>query len=143
MLLELRHQVLEAIQELIRRGLVRDTFRDGSRISRAHGLVVIKPRGVPDKYELNTDNAIVHVLRGSDSSGTPAALVANHAAFAWGEDAATAADHALMVKSIARMAYFTPNLNATAERLGCGLHDNVNFRKHGISAYCAQPKGSL
>ena len=48
MLLEkLRSEVLEANLELVRQGLVLYTFGNASGISRADGLVVIKPSGVP------------------------------------------------------------------------------------------------
>jgi L-ribulose-5-phosphate 4-epimerase len=48
MLLEkLRNEVLEANLELVRQGLVLYTFGNASGISRADGLVVIKPSGVP------------------------------------------------------------------------------------------------
>ncbi len=42
----LREEVLEANLELVRRGLVIDTFGNASGISREAGLVVIKPSGV-------------------------------------------------------------------------------------------------
>jgi L-ribulose-5-phosphate 4-epimerase len=47
MLEELRKQVLDANLELVRRGLVLYTFGNASGISRAEGLVAIKPSGVP------------------------------------------------------------------------------------------------
>ncbi len=47
MLPNLRAQVLEANLELVRRGLVVDTFGNASGIDRKKGLVVIKPSGVP------------------------------------------------------------------------------------------------
>jgi len=43
----LRAEVLEANLELVRRGLVIYTFGNASGISREHGLLVIKPSGVP------------------------------------------------------------------------------------------------
>ena len=47
MLETLRAEVLEANLELVRRGLVIYTFGNASGISREHGLVAIKPSGVP------------------------------------------------------------------------------------------------
>src|SRR5579864_5357776 len=46
-LTRLREEVLEANLELVRRGLVLDTFGNASGIARDEGLVVIKPSGVP------------------------------------------------------------------------------------------------
>jgi L-ribulose-5-phosphate 4-epimerase len=48
----LRTEVLEANLELVRRGLVLYTFGNASAVSREHGLIVIKPSGVP--YEKMT-----------------------------------------------------------------------------------------
>jgi L-ribulose-5-phosphate 4-epimerase len=47
MLMPLREAVLEANLELVRRGVVFDTFGNASGISREEGFVVIKPSGVP------------------------------------------------------------------------------------------------
>lgn len=47
MLESLRAEVLDANLELVRRGLVVDTFGNASGINREKGLVVIKPSGVP------------------------------------------------------------------------------------------------
>ena len=47
MLDALRAEVLEANLELVRRGLVIYTFGNASGVSREHGLIAIKPSGVP------------------------------------------------------------------------------------------------
>ncbi|HUK16138.1 MAG TPA: L-ribulose-5-phosphate 4-epimerase [Bryobacteraceae bacterium] len=57
MLEALRSEVLEANLELVRRGLVIHTFGNASGISREHGMVAIKPSGVP--YEKMTPADIV------------------------------------------------------------------------------------
>jgi len=57
MLEALRAEVLEANLELVRRGLVIYTFGNASGISREHGLVAIKPSGVP--YDRMTPRDIV------------------------------------------------------------------------------------
>lgn len=64
MILEsLRKEVLEANLELVRRGLIVDTFGNASGISREKSLVVIKPSGVA--YEtLRTENLVVTDLEG-------------------------------------------------------------------------------
>jgi L-ribulose-5-phosphate 4-epimerase len=91
-------------------------------------------------YEKNTGDAIVRVLRGTAPSSVPGVLVANHGPFAWGEDASTAAHNAVIVEAIARMAYLTVNIDATAETVGRALHDKHYLRKHGPNAYYGQPK---
>lgn len=109
-----------------------------------HGSVpvtaVMSDEDIAETYEKNTGDAIVRVLEETDPSRTPAVLVANHGAFTWGKDAADAAHNAVILESIARMAYFTLNINAAAQPIGRGLHDKHYLRKHGASAYYGQPK---
>jgi L-ribulose-5-phosphate 4-epimerase len=65
----LRAEVLEANLELVRRGLVIYTFGNASGVSREHGLVVIKPSGVP--YEKMTPaDMVVTDLNGKIVEGT-------------------------------------------------------------------------
>jgi L-ribulose-5-phosphate 4-epimerase len=85
LLQQLRSQVLEANLELVRQGLVLYTFGNASGISRADGLVVIKPSGVPydsmrpeDLVVTDLDGGIVEgSLR--PSSDLPTHLVLYHA----------------------------------------------------------------
>lgn len=53
----LRHEVCNANIDLARRGLARFTFGNASAVDRTHGLVVIKPSGVP--YETLRPDALV------------------------------------------------------------------------------------
>jgi L-ribulose-5-phosphate 4-epimerase len=81
MLEELRIQVLEANLELVRRGLVLYTFGNASGISRAEGLVAIKPSGVP--YDgMRPDHLVVTDLDGQVVEGTlrPSSDLATHLA---------------------------------------------------------------
>ena len=91
-------------------------------------------------YEANTGQAIVRAFADLDFSSIPAVLVANHGAFTWGKDPATSAHHAVVLESIARMAYFTLSINPQAHPLGRFLHDKHYLRKHGTAAYYGQPK---
>src|SRR6202167_2584925 len=68
MLQRLREQVLEANLELVRQGLVLYTFGNASGISRAEGLVVIKPSGVPYK-DMRPDHLVVTDLDGNVVDG--------------------------------------------------------------------------
>jgi len=72
----------------------------------------------------------------------PAVLVANHGPFCWGSDSGAAAHNAVILESVARMAFFTRQLNEDAEPLGRGLHDKHYLRKHGTTAYYGQAKES-
>jgi L-ribulose-5-phosphate 4-epimerase len=65
---ELREEVFEANQELVRRGLVVFTFGNASGFDRASGRVVIKPSGVP--YDVMTpDHLVITDLEGQILEG--------------------------------------------------------------------------
>jgi L-ribulose-5-phosphate 4-epimerase len=95
---------------------------------------------IASNYEANTGQAIVRVFEGMDPSAIPAVLVANHGAFAWGADPAASAHHAVILESVARMAYYTLGINQQASAIGRFLHDQHYLRKHGKAAYYGQPK---
>jgi len=76
----LRAEVLEANLELVRRGLVIYTFGNASGVSREHGLIVIKPSGVP--YEKMTpEQMVVTDMEGRVVEGNlrPSSDMATHA----------------------------------------------------------------
>jgi L-ribulose-5-phosphate 4-epimerase len=89
-------------------------------------------------YEWNTGEAIARTFRDKDPDAIPAVLVANHGPFAWGKDAAAAAHNAVVLESIARMAYFTTTLNPQVVEISSALHDRHFLRKHGRNAYYGQ-----
>jgi L-ribulose-5-phosphate 4-epimerase len=109
-----------------------------------HGPVpvtdVLKDAEISGDYEKNTGHAIVRIFRDLDYSSIPAALVANHGAFAWGADPATSAHNAVILESVARVAYFTLGINSQAGAIGHALHDKHFLRKHGKDAYYGQSK---
>jgi L-ribulose-5-phosphate 4-epimerase len=68
-------------------------------------------------------------------------LVANHGPFAWGKDADAAAYNAVILEAIARVAYFTLNINSEAQPVTDALRNKHYLRKHGANAYYGQNKG--
>jgi L-ribulose-5-phosphate 4-epimerase len=77
----LRAEVLEANLELVRKGLVIYTFGNASGVSREHGLVAIKPSGVP--YETMTAaDMVITDLQGNVVEGSlkPSSDLATHVA---------------------------------------------------------------
>jgi L-ribulose-5-phosphate 4-epimerase len=79
MLASLRAEVLEANLELVRKGLVIDTFGNASGISREKGLVVIKPSGVP--YDtMRASDLVITDLNGKIVEGKlrPSSDLATH-----------------------------------------------------------------
>jgi L-ribulose-5-phosphate 4-epimerase len=107
-----------------------------------HGPVpVTEPMSKEDidtEYEKNTGNAIVNAFRNQLANDIPAILVANHGPFTWGVDAVAAAHNAVILESVARMAYFTLGINADARAISSSLHDKHYLRKHGAKAYYGQ-----
>jgi L-ribulose-5-phosphate 4-epimerase len=95
---------------------------------------------IGENYEKNTGDAIVRSLGQTSPAATPGALVANHGPFAWGKDAESAAHNAVILESIARMAYFTLSINAKAQPVSAALHDKHYLRKHGKNAYYGQAR---
>ena len=80
MLEQLREEVLEANLELVRRGLVIYTFGNVSGVSRDHGLLAIKPSGVPyDK--MTAADMVITDLDGKIVEGKlrPSSDLATHA----------------------------------------------------------------
>jgi L-ribulose-5-phosphate 4-epimerase len=81
MLETLRAEVLEANLELVRRGLVIYTFGNASGVSREHGLIVIKPSGVP-YHRMTPADMVVADLAGNIVEGSlrPSTDLPTHAA---------------------------------------------------------------
>jgi L-ribulose-5-phosphate 4-epimerase len=93
-------------------------------------------------YEKNTGAAICRLFDQLGSDRIPAVLVAGHAPFCWGATASEAAHNAVILESVARMAYYTIGIAADAEPLSRSLHDKHFLRKHGKNAYYGQSKDS-
>ncbi len=93
---------------------------------------------VGDDYVLNTGKAIVRRFRNLDPMAVPGVLVAGHAPFAWGKDAMEAAYHAVVLESVARMAFYTVTLNPECGGISQALLDRHHFRKHGAKATYGQ-----
>lgn len=93
---------------------------------------------IAGEYERNTGAAIVRAFRDRNPDFIPAILVANHGPFTWGPDASAAAHNAVVLESIARMAFYTTTLNQEAGPISSALHDRHYLRKHGRNAYYGQ-----
>ena len=73
---------------------------------------------IASEYEKNTGHAIVRAFEKVGYASVPAVLVANHGPFAWGPDPAAAAHNAVILEAVARMAYFTINIDPAAKPAG-------------------------
>lgn len=88
-------------------------------------------------YVLNTGTAIIERFAGIDPLAIPAVLVAGHAPFTWGATPEDAAHNAVVLESVAKMAFMSVLLNSS-----CGVSDALldrhYFRKHGAKATYGQ-----
>jgi|SRR5579859_246924 len=109
-----------------------------------HGAVPVTDRlnaaEVGGDYELETGKAICRAFAKLDPEAVPGVLVAGHAPFCWGSNAAEAAHNAVILEYVAKMAYHTLVINADSQPIGGELHDKHFLRKHGRNAYYGQVK---
>jgi L-ribulose-5-phosphate 4-epimerase len=112
-----------------------DYFRGDIPVTR-----VMTQAEVENDYELNTGNVIVETFQLGKISPVevPAVLVANHAPFTWGPDAAKAIEHARVLEFVARMDWRARVMAPEAPRPDQFLIDKHYFRKHGTGAYYGQ-----
>jgi L-ribulose-5-phosphate 4-epimerase len=107
-----------------------------------HGPVPVTPcltaQEIAGDYEKNTGLAISRVFDRLEADDIPAVLVAGHAPFCWGISPADAAHNAVILESVAKMAYHTIGIAAEADPISRDLHDKHFLRKHGHNAYYGQ-----
>lgn len=107
-----------------------------------HGPVpvtrALTPEEVAGGYEVNTGRVIVERFTELDPEATPAVLVAGHAPFVWGRDAAESVRNAVALEAVARLAIGTRRIRADAPELESYVLDKHHQRKHGPHAYYGQ-----
>jgi L-ribulose-5-phosphate 4-epimerase len=94
---------------------------------------------VKTDYEANTGTLIIERFAQLDVVALPAVLVAGHAPFTWGKDAADSAKNALALERVAQMALGTFQLNPSIGELPRHIREKHFERKHGPKAYYGQP----
>src|SRR5215475_4029923 len=87
-------------------------------------------------YVRNTGAVIVRRFRadGLDPVAVPGVLVVGHAPFAWGRTASEAVEHADVLEYIARLAFRTVLLNASAGAIPQHVSEHHYLRNHGPKA---------
>jgi L-ribulose-5-phosphate 4-epimerase len=104
----------------------------------------LSDEAIEGKYVHETGVAIVNRFRGDqgaaaiDPVAVPACLVNGHAPFVWGPTPYDAAHNAVVLEAVARMAYRTLTLEASAAEVSQALLDRHYFRKHGAKATYGQ-----
>jgi L-ribulose-5-phosphate 4-epimerase len=95
---------------------------------------------VAEAYVRNTGAVIVRRFRSEnlDPLAVPGVLVAGHAPFAWGKDAAEAVEHADVLEYIARLAFRSVLLGAPESGIPDYVSQHHYLRKHGPEASYGQ-----
>ncbi len=95
---------------------------------------------VASGYVRNTGAVIVRRFRSGnlDPVAIPGVLVAGHAPFAWGKDAAEAVEHADVLEYIARLAFRSVLLGAPEVGIPAHVSEYHYLRKHGSKATYGQ-----
>jgi L-ribulose-5-phosphate 4-epimerase len=89
-------------------------------------------------YEINTGRVIIERFASLDPVAMPGVLVASHAPFAWGKNAADSVKNAVALEAVAAMALDTLALAQETGPVDQFLLDKHYFRKHGKDAYYGQ-----
>lgn len=89
-------------------------------------------------YEEETGRQITDAFKDRNPKETPMVIVAGHAPFTWGKNAAESVYHAVVLEEIARMAYLTQAIDPSRGPLKQEIMDKHYQRKHGKTAYYGQ-----
>jgi L-ribulose-5-phosphate 4-epimerase len=112
-----------------------DYFRGAIPVTAA-----IADSDIAGAYEENTGHAIARLFENLDPAEMPAVLVANHAPFTWGATPAEASHNAVLLETVAKLAYFALQIHSEARPAPSALIDKHFSRKHGSSSSYGQPK---
>ncbi|MEJ2383740.1 MAG: L-ribulose-5-phosphate 4-epimerase [Xanthomonadales bacterium] len=99
---------------------------------------VMRDAQIERDYEEETGVQITEAFEGRNPQETPMVIVAGHAPFTWGKDAAESVYHAVVLEEIARMAFLTRTINPERGPLKQEIVDKHYLRKHGKDAYYGQ-----
>ncbi|MCY9165688.1 L-ribulose-5-phosphate 4-epimerase [Bacillus atrophaeus] len=89
-------------------------------------------------YEHNTGKVIAETFKNQKYEQVPGVLVNNHGPFCWGTDALNALHNAVVLETVAEMAFHSIMLNKNISPINTVLHEKHFYRKHGANAYYGQ-----
>ncbi|MCY8522559.1 L-ribulose-5-phosphate 4-epimerase [Bacillus atrophaeus] len=89
-------------------------------------------------YEHNTGKVIAETFKNQKYEKVPGVLVNNHGPFCWGTDALNALHNAVVLETVAEMAFHSIMLNQNISPINTVLHEKHFYRKHGANAYYGQ-----
>lgn len=95
---------------------------------------------VETAYEKETGTVIIEAFKGIDPMAVPGVVVYKHGPFAWGKTPKEAVHNAVVMETVANMAYHAEQLNSEKQPIEQYLLDKHYMRKHGPDAYYGQKK---
>lgn len=98
----------------------------------------LTPEEVERAYEKETGTVIIEAFSGIDPMAVPGVVVYKHGPFAWGKTPSEAVHNAVVMETVANMAYHAEQLNPKKEPIEQYLLDKHYMRKHGPDAYYGQ-----
>ena len=102
----------------------------------------LTPEEVERAYEKETGTVIIEAFRdrGIDPTAVPGVIVYKHGPFAWGKNPNQAVHNAVVMETVANMAYHAEQINPQGTPIEQYLLDKHYMRKHGPNAYYGQKK---
>ena len=102
----------------------------------------LTPEEVESAYEKETGTVIIEAFRdrGIDPVAVPGVIVYKHGPFAWGKNPNQAVHNAVVMETVANMAYHAEQINPQGTPIEQYLLDKHYMRKHGPNAYYGQKK---
>ncbi len=102
----------------------------------------LTPEEVERAYEKETGTVIIEAFRerNIDPTAVPGVIVYKHGPFAWGKNPNQAVHNAVVMETVANMAYHAEQINPSGTPIEQYLLDKHYMRKHGPNAYYGQKK---
>ena len=88
----------------------------------------------------NSSTADLFLSIHRNAMAVPGVLCCHHGPFAWGKDAAEAVHNAVVMETVAEMAFHCEQLGKAAGTISRAQLDKHYFRKHGENAYYGQER---
>ena len=102
----------------------------------------LTPEEVERAYEKETGSVIIEEFKnkGIDPMAVPGVIVYKHGPFAWGKTPDEAVHNAVVMETVANMAYHAEQINPQHTPIEQYLLDKHYMRKHGPNAYYGQKR---
>ena len=98
----------------------------------------LTPEEVERAYEKETGTVIIEAFEGIDPMAVPGVVVYKHGPFAWGKNPKEAVHNAVVMETVANMAYHAEMISGEKRPIEQYLLDKHYMRKHGPNAYYGQ-----